>query len=186
MTIYIALLRGINVGGKNMIKMAELKRTFEAMGLGRVQTYIQSGNVLFESEEEAEPLRRRIEHEIKTGFGVSVTVVLRTALELELIIGNCPFAADSLSEGESIQVSLLTEAPSQEKIDLLPDGKSEIDEYKINGQEIYFLFRQSIVDSKLAKNLQKFGGTVTTRNWNTIIKLAAFATAMDDSAPPLR
>ncbi len=60
MTVYIALLRGINVGGHNKVKMAELKRVLEAMGLNWVQTYIQSGNVLFESGEEAEPLRKRI------------------------------------------------------------------------------------------------------------------------------
>ena len=68
MTIYIAFLQGINVGGHNNIKMAELKRMFEAMGLIRVQTYIQSGNILFEAEEESEPLRRRLELEIKGFF----------------------------------------------------------------------------------------------------------------------
>ena len=63
MIIYnIALLRGINVGGKNIIKMADLKRAFETIGLGSVQTYIQSGNVLFKSNEEEEPLRKKIEH----------------------------------------------------------------------------------------------------------------------------
>jgi uncharacterized protein (DUF1697 family) len=179
MTIYIALLRGINVSGHNKIKMTELKSALESMGLGRVQTYIQSGNVLFESQEEVEPLRRRIEDEIKTVFGLSITVILRTTKELERIIANCPFAADSLSEGESIQVSALTEALSQKQIDILSDDKSKVDEYQINGQEIYFLFHQSILDSKLAKNLQKLGSSVTSRNWNTIIKLAALAKAME-------
>lgn len=75
-TVYIALLRGINVGGKNMIKMADLKRTFEALGLGRVQTYIQSGNVLFDSDEEEKTLRDRIEREIEAVFGFSVSVIL--------------------------------------------------------------------------------------------------------------
>jgi len=75
MAIYVALLRGINVGGKNIIKMSDLKRTFEAMGLCRVQTYIQSGNVLFESNEKEKLLRKRIEHEIELaliGFGVMI------------------------------------------------------------------------------------------------------------------
>jgi uncharacterized protein (DUF1697 family) len=177
MTIYIALLRGINVGGNNMIKMAELKRTFEAMGLSRVQTYIVSGNILFESEEGVESLRQRIEQEIKTVFGISLTAILRTAEELKRIIENCPFASDSLSKGESIHVSLLTEALSHKQIDILSD-KNEIDEYHIHGQEVYFLYRQSILDSRLAKNLQKLGGIVTSRNWNTIIKLAALTEAM--------
>jgi uncharacterized protein (DUF1697 family) len=64
MTVYIALLRGINVGGKNIIKMADLKRLFESAELSEVKTYIQSGNVLFKSDEEEESLRRKIEHEI--------------------------------------------------------------------------------------------------------------------------
>jgi uncharacterized protein (DUF1697 family) len=77
MTIYIALIRGINVGGKNKVPMAELKRALEAISLGKVQTYIQSGNVLFESADEAESLRQRIEGEIHKVFGIAATVVLR-------------------------------------------------------------------------------------------------------------
>ncbi|TXK76897.1 DUF1697 domain-containing protein [Paenibacillus sp. N3.4] len=178
MTIYIALLRGINVGGNNKIKMAELKAAFENLGLTRVQTYIQSGNILFESEEGAGALRLRIEQEIHAVFGISLTVVLRTAEELERMIQNCPFAAESLSAGQSIHVSALTEPLSQQQIDLLSNGISEIDEVHIHGHEIYVLYGQSILDSKLAKNLQKLGGVVTTRNWNTMNKLAALAKAM--------
>jgi uncharacterized protein (DUF1697 family) len=177
MTIYIALLRGINVGGNNMIKMSELKRTFETLGLNRVQTYIVSGNILFESEEGSESLRKRIEQEIKTVFGISLTAILRTAKELKQIIENCPYASDSLSEGERIQVSLLTETLSQKQIDILSD-KNDIDEFHIHGQEIYFLYRQSILDSRLAKNLQKLGGVVTSRNWNTMNKLVVLTEAM--------
>lgn len=184
MTIYIALVRGINVGGHNLIKMAELKRMFETMGLSRVQTYIQSGNVLFESEEGAEPLRRRIEHEIEAVFGFSVTVVLRTAAELERITGNCPFSeeavseAEASSEGESLYVSLLLETPTQEGIERLSAFRSESDEYRIEGREIYLLFRHSVRNSKLANNLQKLGVPATMRNWKTINKLAALAKAM--------
>ncbi|TMV42658.1 DUF1697 domain-containing protein [Paenibacillus mesophilus] len=178
MTTYIALLRGINVGGKNKIKMAELKSALEAIGLGRVQTYIQSGNVVFESGEEADLLRGRIEREIKQTFGIPAAVILRTAAELERIVTDCPFAADALSEGESLQVCLLTEAPSQEKVDRLSEGKSEIDEYRVQGREIYLLFRQSVLDSKLAANIPKLGDSATTRNWSTINKLHFMARSM--------
>ncbi|MCD9023557.1 DUF1697 domain-containing protein [Cohnella silvisoli] len=179
MTIYIALIRGINVGGKNKVPMAELKLSLQAIGLNNVQTYIQSGNVLFESEDGAEQLRGRIEQAIEASFGVTATVVLRTAEQLERIIEGCPYAADSLLEGESIQVSVLTEAPSQKAIDILSVSSDEKDEYQISGEEIYFLFRQSVLDSKLAKNLAKLGSTVTSRNWNTIIKLGALVKAME-------
>jgi uncharacterized protein (DUF1697 family) len=178
MTTYIALLRGINVGGKNKIKMAELKSALVAIELSRVQTYIQSGNVVFESGEGAVLLRGRIEQEIKEAFGIPAAVVLRTAAELERIITDCPFAADALSEGESLQVCLLTETPSQDKVDRLSEGKSEIDEYQVQGREVYLLFRQSVLDSKLASNIPKLGVTATTRNWNTINKLLTMAKSM--------
>lgn len=77
MTVYIALLRGINVGGKNIIKMNDLKKVFESIGLNEVQTYIQSGNVLFKSSEENELLLKKIEHEIEKVFGFSVTVIIK-------------------------------------------------------------------------------------------------------------
>lgn len=178
MEVYIALLRGINVGGKNMIKMSQLKMMFESMGFGNVQTYINSGNVLFTSDEGAEQVRLRLELEVNKSFGIAATVVLRTAEELEQIIENCPYKSDSLLEGVSVQVTLLTEAPLEEKLTLLSVGKDAIDEFKINGLEIYFLFRQSMLDSKLAKNVTKLGSTATSRNLNTLNKLAALAEKM--------
>lgn len=77
-SIYIAFLRGINVGGKNLIKMADLKRVFEKIKLYEVKTYIQSGNVLFKSDDTEEELKNKIEHEIEAFFGFSVKVILRT------------------------------------------------------------------------------------------------------------
>ncbi len=185
MTIYIALLRGINVGGKNMIKMAELKRMFESMGFDRVQTYIQSGNVLFASNDGEESLQKRIEHEIKAVFGYSVSVVLRTTAELKQIIGNCPFSdekvseAEASSEGESLYVSLMLNAPSKEGVERLGAYKSESDDYQIEGKNVYLLFRQNIRNSKLANNLQKLDVPATVRNWKTMNKLVELAEAME-------
>lgn len=179
MTIYIAFLRGINVGGNKKISMAELKSALLGIGLGRVQTYIQSGNVVFESEEEAGALRDRIEQEIKTSFGMSVTVILRTSEQFNRLIANCPYEGEELTGKQSIQLTLLTEPPSQKSIDLLAAGERGNDEYWINGEEVYFLFRQSILDSKPAVNLNKLGNLSTTRNWNTILKLADMAKALE-------
>ena len=181
MTIYIALLRGINVGGKNMIKMAELKKMFETMGLCRVQTYIQSGNVLFESNEEEEPLRQRIEDQIEAVFGFSLTVMLRTAEALNRIVADCPFSEQAISEaeasavGESLFVSLLLEEPSREGIERLNKYKSENEEYRMEGREVYLLFHHSIRNSKLVNNLQKLDVPSTIRNWKTMNKLVALA-----------
>jgi uncharacterized protein (DUF1697 family) len=175
LTIYIALLRGINVGGHNIIKMAELRQLLESMGLHKVKTYIQSGNVLFESEEGATQLTERIEEEIRTTFGFPVPVILRTAEELKRIIQDCPYSPDSLNEGESVQLAFLADEPSQEKIAFLESFKSELDECRIVGKEVYLFFRQSIRDSKLATQLPKLGVPATVRNWKTVLKLAAMA-----------
>ncbi|MEK3889898.1 DUF1697 domain-containing protein [Bacillus sp. FSL K6-3431] len=178
MTIYIALLRGINVGGHNVIKMKDLRNSFETMGFGNVKTYIQSGNVLFESSEEADILCKRMEQEIQDTFGFSGTVILRTAMELEKIIKNCPFQADTLSEGEGLYISFLSEAPSREAINQVLINNSETEECKIIGTEVYLFLRQSIRNSKLTTHLKKLKVLGTLRNWKTINKLVMMARAM--------
>jgi uncharacterized protein (DUF1697 family) len=180
MTIYIALLRGINVGGNHKIKMIELKSMLEEMGLSRVQTYIQSGNVLLESAEQEGILQTKLEDEIKRVFGFPVAVMLRTSEELKRIIKDCPFPADSLLAGESIHVNFMKEPPLQKEIDRLPDVSNEIDTFRILGREIYLFFRQRMSDSKLPNKLQKLGLPTTSRNWNTVTKLAEMAKAMED------
>lgn len=185
MAIYIALLRGINVGGKNKIKMFDLKHMFESMGINQVQTYIQSGNVIFQSEEDEDFLRVRIEHEIKSIFGFEVNVVLRTSAELEYISLNCPFSEKEVSEAKSsseleiLYVSLLIQSPAQDGIQRLNAYRTESDEYQIQGREVFLLLRHGIRNSKLANNLQKLGVTGTMRNWKTITKLHALAKDME-------
>ena len=178
MTIYIALLRGINVGGKNMIKMADLKRILETLGLSQVEIYIQSGNIIFESDENENTLREKIQKEIEKSYGFSIVVVLRTAVELGQIIEDCPFTKDEIMqaemaniEGESLYVSLLTQAPLQEKKDYLNSYRNENDEFQMVNRDIYLLLRHSIRNSKLANNLPKLDVAATTRNWNTMNKL---------------
>jgi uncharacterized protein (DUF1697 family) len=159
--------------------MAELKHLLETMEMTNVQTYIQSGNILFESEEESDQLSQQIEERIKTTFGFSVPVILRTSTELSRIIENCPFPVDNLLEGESIHLSLLAELPSENGIKHLLHFESDKDEWKIEGKEIYLYFRQSIRNSKLAIRLQKLDVPSTMRNWKTIKKLALMAKAME-------
>ncbi|SDG95500.1 DUF1697 domain-containing protein [Desulfosporosinus hippei] len=185
MIVYIALLRGINVGGKNVIKMAELKKVFEAIGLCDVKTYIQSGNVLFKSNQGEEFLRGKIEHEIKAVFGFPFTVILRTSAELEQLVSNCPFSAEELADAEastqaeSQYVALLTHLPLQENIALLDAYREVNDQYRIIGRDVFLLFNHSIRNSKLATNLYKLGVSATVRNWKTLNKLTTLAKAMD-------
>lgn len=174
MTIYFALLRGINVSGHNMIKMTDLKRMVEEMGYKRVQTYINSGNVMFEAEENADTLEEKLEMEISRVFGFIITVFVRSAADLASIIGQSPFKSVVLEDKQSIHLTLLKEAPTQEQLDKLPEVEQGEDEYLIRGKEIYFLYRQSILDSKLTKKFQKLL-PATDRNWKTILKLDAMA-----------
>lgn len=177
MTIYIALLRGINVSGHNMIKMVELKRMFEELGYTNVKTYINSGNVVFESEDNVETLQARIEQGITETFGLTISVILRTASEWERIVATCPFSMEVLTEGQSIHLTLLQTAPTQEVLEKLPEVEQQSDEYLVDGREIYFLYRQSILDSKLTKKFLKLVPQ-TARNWKTVMKLEGMVQEM--------
>ena len=182
--IYIALLQGINVGGKNIIKMAELKKVFEDMGFQSVQSYIQSGNVLFISDKEEQQLRMEIETIIENTFGFPVAVILRTLSELETIVAGCPFTREEIagamnvSEGEVLYVSMFVRDPSSKDIERLAKYNTLQDKYKIAGRNIYFLFYNSIRNSKLAGSLQKTDIPSTSRNFKTISKLAELGKAM--------
>jgi uncharacterized protein (DUF1697 family) len=179
-TTYIALLRGINVGGQKPIKMTELTQLCEAQGFGRVQTYIQSGNVVFTAARAEDPLRRQLEREIAAAFGFPVTVALRTADELERLIAQCPFAVDALRDEESLYVSLLAEAPAQARIDRLLARGSDVDELRLVGREVYLLLRQSIRLTLFTNAFleRMLGVPATARNWRTISKLAELGRAM--------
>src|SRR5690606_7642889 len=107
--------RGINVGGKNKIKMAELREALAAAGLSRVQTYIQSGNILFESDQDEAALRLLIEQTIEKEFGLAIKTIIRSHDELNKLAAGCPFskeqiaAAEASTDAECLYVSMLLE-----------------------------------------------------------------------------
>ncbi|PFJ50878.1 cytoplasmic protein [Bacillus cereus] len=178
MIIYIALLRGINVGGHKVIKMLDLKKAFESMGLKKVKTYIQSGNVVFESEEGISFLKERIECEIKNVFDFDVPVMLRTNDEFTNIINKCPYEAQSLLAGESVYVAFLANPLSEEDSKQLLMYKSEIEDCHIEGGVVYLFFKKSIRNSKLMNQFQKLHTPATVRNWRTVNKLKTIAEDM--------
>ncbi|MCD1260141.1 DUF1697 domain-containing protein [Paenibacillus athensensis] len=180
MTIHVALLRGINVSGHNIIKMAELRKALEAMGLQRVQTYIQSGNIVFEAAAGPQELEEQIRERIQADFGLKISVMVRTAEEFAAIMAHCPYAFEALKEGESIHVSMLSELPSQAQLERLPAWESAVDEYTIVGREVYQLYRQRTLDSKLGAHVAKIPLPATARNWKTMLKLEAMIRAMQE------
>jgi uncharacterized protein (DUF1697 family) len=177
---YIALLRGINVGGHRLIKMADLKAMFEAFGFGGVQTYIQSGNVVFQADEAEEPLRERIEQQIAATFGFPVVVALRTHDELARVVAACPFAPDALAEDERLYVALLAETPMPAGIERMLASKTAPDEFRVLGREVYLLYRQNMRESQLTNNLleSRLGVPATSRNWRTLTTLAAMSNSL--------
>ncbi|GFZ29942.1 hypothetical protein CSC2_04680 [Clostridium zeae] len=180
MITYVALLRGINVGTKNRIKMADLKQFFESLAYVDVKTYIQSGNVIFKTDEDKEEaIINKIEAAFEEQFGFNSDIILRSGEELRAIIRNCPFLEDEIAEakataeGECFYVSLMKTVPLENKIMLLDNYKDEANKYKIIGRDVYLLFSKSIRNSKLANNLGKLEVSSTVRNWNTINKLVS-------------
>lgn len=173
MTQQIAFLRGINVSGHRLIKMTELKQMFETMGFHSVQTYIQSGNVLFQADEEEGSLRGRIEEGIVTTFGFPVTVVVRTMAEVKRMIEECPFAIEPVPDKKRLYVALLEDYPAQEGINRLGVNSGGIDEYRLIGRSVYILYGQSAHQSPLTNNFfeKKLGVAATSRNWTTMNKL---------------
>lgn len=176
MTLYIAFIRGINVGGKNKLKMADLQLMCENLGLTNVKTFIQSGNVFFESNEE-EPLIDKLENAIKGEFSVSTKVILRDIDELEAAISDCPFTEEEIqiaetenSESESLYLHLMNKSADSELTKNLNKYISESDRYKILGKTVYILLTHSIRHSKLAAQLDK-AAEGTTRSLKSIRKL---------------
>ncbi len=181
-TRYVALLRGINIGAANRIRMDALRRLFEGAGFSGVETYIQSGNVLFDASEAEDEARRKIEYALTDGADIHTTAVLRTAQELNAIVSGSPFSADEIeraqranTDGESFYVCLLPEPVSNAALAALAAVPPEGDRFEIVGRDIYLLLVRSIRLSKLAIRLQKLLPGVTVRNWNTISKLSELA-----------
>ena len=137
MNTYISLLRGINVSGQKKVRMADLKSLYESLELGNVQTYVQSGNVVFDSEEQdVEKLKNSIEAQIETTFGFSVPVLIRSADDFQRVIENHPFAHE---DPIRVLVTFLYERSEASKLEELSHYEDKVDQFAIGEQEI-FLF----------------------------------------------
>lgn len=175
MSKYIALLRGINVGGNKIIKMQELKAMFESLGFTGVTTYIQSGNVVFEGGTATDgTLSALIGGRIKEVFGFDVSVIIRTAAELERTLANNPFPPEAPEDHKRLYVSFLPGEPSEEALEKLRPYEKGADKLRVIGKEMYVLYAVSASRSALFNvSFDKiFGQPVTARNWNTVSKLA--------------
>ena len=168
---YIAFLRAINVGGTTIIKMSDLRHMFESFGLEHVETYIQTGNVIFDSDESrASELEKRLERQLADASGKQIRLFLRTRREVAAMAESCPFAPQ---EGETVHVAILEKKPDKKSIDALLSLRSEADDFAVNGREVFNLRRDR--DASIFSNnfIEKtLGVAATTRNLTTIKKLA--------------
>jgi len=171
MNRYIAFLRAINVGGTTIIKMSDLKRLFESFGLENVETYIQTGNVIFESDEnKPSVLEEQIEQQLEEAFGKRIQLFVRTTRELAAIVEECPFDPKA---GETLHVVILDRKPSKKSIDGLMSLRSAVDDFAVVGREAFNLRRnreKSIFSNNLVEKTLDVAGT--TRNFTTIKILA--------------
>ncbi len=171
----VSLLRGINVSGHKKIKMADLKALYEKLGFKRVATYIQSGNVVFETTlRSRRNLQAKIEKGIATEFGFDVPVVLRTRNELGRIIADCPFGnVDLATEGSRVAVVFLSDTPAPEQVAEVQRFVNAPEELVIAGQDAYLRSPGGFGKSKLTNTFleRKLKVTSTARNWKTVHKL---------------
>mgnify|MGYP003668724380 CR=1 FL=1 len=180
MKTYIALLRGINVGGKNKLLMRELKPALEKIGFNQVTTYIQSGNVVFKvTQKTTDELRSLIEECITASFGLSVkTIVLTLDQLIELESAN-PYHLQNI-EIEKKYGCFIDSVATDEGLEKLSRYNIKNDEYLIYNQIIYLNFADRAGNSKLSNNLieNKLNLNATTRNWKTICQLIEIGKAM--------
>ena len=178
MTTYISILRGINVIGKKLIRMSDLKKSFEKLNFSDVVTYIQSGNVLFQYKtEKTEVLENLIYNRIKTDFNMEVSVIVLTTEKLNKIIKSNPFKDDPSKDKSFLHVTFLKAAPenfNRQSITEKITGDEEID---FTSAAVYLYCPHGYGKSKLNTNFleNKLKITATTRNWKTTIKLQELA-----------
>lgn len=177
MNTYITLLRGINVSGQKLIKMVDLKKHFEELGFSDVQTYIQSGNIVFKSDKPStQVLESLIEDKIKEKYGWDVPTMVKKKEELEYALKNNPRAHDG-TDPKLVFFTFLDQEPTQENIEKLAEKEYPDEEYRIDGTCIYFHPKNGAGKAKMGNNLfeNKLKVKATTRNLRTVQKLIEMA-----------
>lgn len=174
---WVALLRGVNVGGNNKLPMADLSAMFEAAGCSAVRTYIQSGNVVFEAPPKvADAVPARVEKAIVGRFGFRTPVVLRAGGDLRVVVQSNPFLARGEAQ-DRLYVAFLSDEPDPSRVAALDPNRSPPDELAVVGREVYLHLPNGGARSKITNGYldTTLKATSTVRNWRTVEKLAELA-----------
>ena len=171
---YVCFLRAINVGGHN-VTMAELKKIFEKMGLENVETFIASGNVIFDSKRKPEQLEKLISTKLREALGYDVASFLRTIPQLCAVAEHQPFDAEAHERAIAYNVAFTTKAITKDQHAKLAAYRTDLDDFTSHGSEIYWICRVRQSDSKFANaNMEKnLGTSATWRGINTVRRLVA-------------
>jgi uncharacterized protein (DUF1697 family) len=173
---YIAFLRAINVGG-HTVKMPYLRTLFEELGFTQVETFIASGNVIFDSPtKSAKTLEKKIESHLQKALGYAVETFLRSTAELLAVADYQPFPASELqAAGNVLYIGFLADEPSDAAKQKVLSLRTEGDEFHVHGRELYWLCRKNLSDSKISGAMltKALGMQTTLRNSTTVRKLAA-------------
>lgn len=184
MIVTIAMLRGVNLGSHNRIKMDDLRALCESLKLRDVQTYIQSGNVVFRTaERDPARLARQLEEGIERRFGFRADVILRTASEMREAIRRNPFRSRRGVDPTKLLVTFLAGDPDPAAREKVLAIKADPEELRIEGRDVYIYFANGLAHPRLlwtaiAKMLKTSG---TGRNWNTCVKLLELAEKLEAS-----
>ena len=169
---YIAFLRGINVGGHHKITMLDLKKMFEKMGMSDVQTVLASGNVLFKSKKTVPKMvQMKVEESLKSSLGYPVTVIIRTQEQIYDLVRNAPFSAIKTDADTRLYVSFLSTPPTTSVrinsgyFDIISTSDTEVCSVLQLNQKMGSTDGMNILE-------KHFGREITTRNWNTVVKIA--------------
>jgi len=174
---YIAFLRAINVGG-HTVKMDHLRKSFESLGFADVQTFIASGNVIFQSSSRSpSSLEKMIEAHLRKALGYEVTTFLRTDKELKQVAEHRAFK-NAGDDYHAIYIAFLHTKPGKELIDRLMTFKSRTNDFHVHGREVYWLCRKKMMDSEFSGAVleKALGMPATLRNSTSVRKLTALLT----------
>jgi len=175
MNTYLCILRGINVSGHKIIKMDELKNLFQKLGFNAVQTYIQSGNVIFQSElKNQQELELLIAKRVNEVFGFDVPILVKTFKELQHVFENNPFLKNGVTDISKLHVTFLSEIPNSTLVKQFNEVDLGSDEFTIDNSSIYIHcpvngYGNSKISNQFIENKLKLNAT--TRNWKTITQL---------------
>jgi len=180
MTVYVSMLRGVNVGGSGLIKMEPLREAYEAVGLADVRTLLQSGNVLFRSGlTDRQRLVKRIMQEIERRFDLKIEVLIRTLDEIRMLVDRGP--ATPRADPSKLLVMFLTHVPGAAAQSALLKEHKGPEMIELRGPEVYLYYPNGVGRSKLTNAFleNKLDAAGTARNWNTLTKIVELGATLE-------